>query len=75
MNLLAPVARPAFSWNHTELMREGGESLARRLGVDLAQPDTPPRPHRPARAARWAVLGATLVALAVLGWRRRATPR
>jgi hypothetical protein len=23
MNLLAPVARPAFRWNHDELMREG----------------------------------------------------
>lgn len=34
-NVLAPVARPVFSWNHDELMREGGMSLARRLGVDL----------------------------------------
>jgi uncharacterized protein YndB with AHSA1/START domain len=31
MNLLAPVARPAFKWNHDQLMREGGESLARHL--------------------------------------------
>ena len=29
MNLLAPVARPVFSWNHDKLMREGGQSLAR----------------------------------------------
>ena len=75
MNLLAPVARPAFSWNHAELMREGGESLARRLGADLASPDRPPGARQWVRAARWAVLGATLVALALLGWRRRTTPR
>ncbi len=75
MNLLAPVARPAFKWNHDELMREGGESLARRLGVDLALPDAPPRPHRLVGAARWAVPVAALVALAVMGWRRRSSPR
>jgi hypothetical protein len=75
MNLLAPVARPAFAWNHDELMREGGESLARCLGVDLVAPGTPPRPHRRAGPARWIVLGAALVALAVLGWRRRTSPR
>jgi uncharacterized protein YndB with AHSA1/START domain len=74
MNLLAPVARPAFSWNHDELMREGGESLARRLGAELVPPDTPPRPHAPPRAAGWVALGATLAALVVLGWRRRASP-
>lgn len=71
MNLLTPVARPVFSWNHDEMMRDGGQSLARRLGVDLALPDTPAPPHRPAPATRWALVGAALVALAVLGWRRR----
>ncbi len=74
MNLLAPVARPVFSWNHDKLMREGGKSLARRLGVDLALPDTPPQEHRPVRAARWVVLGAVLAAVVVLGWRRRPSP-
>ncbi|HTQ87998.1 MAG TPA: SRPBCC family protein [Streptosporangiaceae bacterium] len=71
MNLLAPVARPVFSWNHDELMREGGTSLACRLGVDLELPDTPPQHHRPASAAPWVAAGAALAALAVLGWRRR----
>ena len=75
VNLLSPVARPAFSWSHDALMREGGEGLARYLGVDLAVPDTLPRPHRPVRAAWWVVVGAALVALAVLGWRRRTSPR
>lgn len=35
MNLLAPVARPFFSWNHNIVMGWGGEGLARRLGVEL----------------------------------------
>ena len=75
MNLLAPVARPVFKWNHDELMREAGESLARRLGTDLALPDAPSRPHRLAGVARWAVPVAALVALALVRWRRRTAPR
>jgi hypothetical protein len=35
MNLLAPVARPVFEFNHDAVMRWGGEGLARRLGVEL----------------------------------------
>jgi len=35
MNLLAPVARPVFEYNHDVVMRWGGEGLARRLGVPL----------------------------------------
>jgi uncharacterized protein YndB with AHSA1/START domain len=35
MNALAPVARPAFEWNHDWVMRHGAEGLARRLGVPL----------------------------------------
>jgi len=75
MNVLAPVARPVFSWNHDELMREGGQSLARRLGADLALPDAPSRQHGLVRAIRWVVAGAALAAVAVLGWRRRPWPR
>ena len=75
MNLLAPLARPVFSWNHDELMREGGQSLARRLGADLALPDTPAQRDRPVRAGRWVVAGTALAALAVLGWLRRPSPR
>jgi len=75
MNLLAPVARPVFSWNHGQLMSEMAESLARRLGADLAVPDTPSRPQRPAGTAWWVVVGAALAAAAVLGWRRRTSPR
>ncbi len=35
MNLLGPLARPVFSWNHDVIMRQGGEGLARLLGVPL----------------------------------------
>ena len=35
MNVLAPVARPVFRWNHNRLMRSGGHGLARRLGAEL----------------------------------------
>jgi uncharacterized protein YndB with AHSA1/START domain len=35
MNLLAPLARPAFSWNHDQVMSEGGRALAARLGAEL----------------------------------------
>jgi uncharacterized protein YndB with AHSA1/START domain len=35
MNLLAPLARPVFVWNHDAIMREGGLALARRLDARL----------------------------------------
>lgn len=35
MNLLAPLARPAFQWNHDQVMAEGGRALAAHLGVRL----------------------------------------
>jgi hypothetical protein len=35
MNVLAPLARPVFAWNHDVVMRQGGEGLARLLGAPL----------------------------------------
>ena len=35
MNLLAPILAPVFTWNHDQVMREGGRGLARHLGVPL----------------------------------------
>lgn len=35
MNLIAPLARPVFHWNHNVVMRQGGEGLAALLGVPL----------------------------------------
>jgi uncharacterized protein YndB with AHSA1/START domain len=35
MNMLAPVARPVFEWNHDWVMARGGEGIARLLGCRL----------------------------------------
>jgi uncharacterized protein YndB with AHSA1/START domain len=35
MNLLAPVARPIFEWNHDWVMARGGEGIAELLGCRL----------------------------------------
>jgi hypothetical protein len=35
MNLLAPVARPIFAWNHDYVMGNGAERLSRLLGARL----------------------------------------
>jgi uncharacterized protein YndB with AHSA1/START domain len=35
MNLLAPIARPLFEWNHDWVMRNGGTGLAKLLGCRL----------------------------------------
>ena len=39
MNLLAPVARPAFEWNHDWVMAHGGAGIARLLGCRLLASD------------------------------------
>jgi len=35
MNLLAPVARPGFTWNHDKLMTDFGQGLAKASGGEL----------------------------------------
>ena len=35
MNLLAPLARPAFRWNHDYVMHNGAVGLAKLLGAEL----------------------------------------
>ena len=35
MNLLAPIARPVFRWNHNVVMHQGGQGLADLLGTRL----------------------------------------
>jgi hypothetical protein len=37
MNLLAPIARPVFKWNHDVVMRWGAQGLAKRLGVSVVE--------------------------------------
>ena len=39
MNWVAPIGRPVFEWNHNVVMRQGGEGLAKRLGVPLIASD------------------------------------
>ena len=39
MNLLSPLMRPAFEWNHDWVMARGGEGLARLLGCKLLATD------------------------------------
>lgn len=40
MNALAPVAAPAFRWNHVHVMRAGGLALAQLLGARLCLSET-----------------------------------
>ena len=35
MNRVAPVARPAFAWNHDVVMRQGAHGLAKELDAKL----------------------------------------
>lgn len=35
MNYLALIIRPLMEWNHNQIMKQGGEALARRLGAHL----------------------------------------
>jgi uncharacterized protein YndB with AHSA1/START domain len=37
MNLLAPLARPVFKWNHNVVMSWGAEGLASRLGASVSE--------------------------------------
>jgi hypothetical protein len=39
MRVLAPIADPAFRWNHDQIMRWGAEGLARHLGCRLLAVD------------------------------------
>jgi carbon monoxide dehydrogenase subunit G len=56
MNLLAPLARPIFTWNSRGVLLEAGEGLARLLGAPLvaAEFTTPPWPR--AQRLGWAAL-------------------
>ncbi|HWW66409.1 MAG TPA: SRPBCC family protein [Solirubrobacterales bacterium] len=39
MNLMAPLLRPAFEWNHDWVMTRGGEGISRLLGCRLLASD------------------------------------
>lgn len=69
MNLLAPLARPLFTWNSRGVMLQAGQGLARFLGVRLvaAEFTAPTRPR--ARRLGWAALA--LLAVWLVGRRVR----
>lgn len=71
MNLIAPAARPLFTWNSKGVMLQAGEGLAHFLGVPLlgAEFAAPTWPGR--RRLGWAVLAASAVWL--LGRRVRSS--
>ena len=37
MNILAPIAKPLFRWNHDTLMNRGGQGLAKKLNCKLLE--------------------------------------
>lgn len=42
MNWIAPVAAPAFRWNHERVMAEGGRGLAHHLNARLVRAESKP---------------------------------
>jgi carbon monoxide dehydrogenase subunit G len=71
MNLVAPIARPLFTWNSRGVMLQAGEGLARFLGVPLVRAEFTAPAWPGARRLRWAAL-ATLT-LWLLGRRARSS--
>ena len=67
MNLLAPLLRPAFVWNHHVVMRWGAEGLARHLDAPLLGITSTPR----LRPVDFAPLAALLAFVALVGRRGR----
>jgi hypothetical protein len=61
MNLVAPLARPLFTWNSKGVMLQAGKGLARFLGVPLVRAEfsAPPWPGK--RRLRWAVLATVML--------------
>jgi len=56
MNLLAPFARPLFTWNSRGVMMQAGGGLARFLGVPLVAAEFTAPPWPRAQRFGWAVL-------------------
>jgi uncharacterized protein YndB with AHSA1/START domain len=60
MNLVAPVARPLFTWNSKGVMLEAGQGLAGFLQVPLVDSQFT-APSSRLRPLRWAALAASVV--------------
>jgi carbon monoxide dehydrogenase subunit G len=69
MNLLAPLARPLFTWNSRGVMLQAGEGLARFLDVPLVAAAFTAPPWLGARRLRWVALA--MVVAWLLGRRVR----
>jgi hypothetical protein len=61
MNLVAPVARPLFTWNSKGVMLQAGQGLARHLQIPLVKTEFSAPSGLAVRPVGWAVLGAALV--------------
>ena len=61
MNLVAPVARPLFTWNSKGVMLQAGQGLACFLGAPLVNAEFTAPPWPGARRLRWAALAALLL--------------
>jgi hypothetical protein len=61
MNLLAPVARPIFTWNSRGVMLQAGEGLARYLGARLVNAEFTVPPGSGIRRLGWAALAMVAV--------------
>lgn len=62
MNLLAPLLRPAFAWNHDWVMRSGARGLARLLDAEVEVFEAPKKRRWPlALAAAVGAAGGLLV--------------
>ena len=51
MEWLAPLLGPVFAWNHDQVMRAGGDGLARHLGVALLRYEASSTDRSPASPA------------------------
>jgi uncharacterized protein YndB with AHSA1/START domain len=69
MNLLAPLARPLFTWNSKGVMLEAGEGLAYFLGVPLVNAEFTAPPWPGMRRLGWAALA--IMAMWLLGRRAK----
>jgi carbon monoxide dehydrogenase subunit G len=61
MNLLAPLARPLFTWNSRGVMLQAGEGLASFLGVPLVNAEFTAPAWPGVRRLGWAALAVSLV--------------
>jgi uncharacterized protein YndB with AHSA1/START domain len=65
MNLVAPVARPLFTWNSKGVMLQAGQGLARHLGAPLVDAGFTAPAWPTARRLGWAALAASVGCLLV----------